>query len=132
MYFRFVGSVTGPHYSTIPKGTILFNNIEVEVPKNTWYDKSNGTFWIPETATYLFTISGMVPTGCEDSFVGVFVNGDLSQFIDHEQDDGNARNTNTIFFLNLNKGDQLYLYIGFDHCLYGDEDHQFTFVGELI
>jgi len=112
----------------IPNGDITFDNKVID-PSNS-FDIDRGTFKVPETGNYLFQFNGHVfNTGYSGVFV--YVNGDVVYYFDESNDNSSylSHAYNFMFDLQLEEGDELWLYNDYSSTLWDDTARPMTFVG---
>jgi len=102
------------------------------------FDGPRGTFIAPIKGVYTFSFSGQQGVMESGSYIEVFVkrNGQLVfQIADDANTSGQdqvAQNINSIFSLELDENDTVYLELANDHKLYADGYRRLTFMGQLI
>jgi len=112
----------------IPPGDITFDN-KILDPSNA-FDIDRGTFKVPESGNYLFQFNGHVfNTGYSGVFA--YVNGNVVYYFDESNDNSSylSHAYNFMFDLELEDGDELWLYNDYSSTLWDDTARPMTFIG---
>ena len=111
-------------------GTVSFDFVLVDIGGD--FNKTSGKFTAPKQGKYLFMVDGLAHYG-RSSYgeIWINVNGEHIKRI-RERDDSYNTEVNGIVVTELQKGDVVTVFIGYDNVIRGDGIQPFTFIGTLL
>ena len=119
--------VTATEASYLPSGTVLFDNVILDLRNN--FDISSGIFTVPITGKYLFLVDGSSKPS--STHIDLLVNGEVVKYI-IDYDNDFYHQSNGMLPIQLESGNEVSLGLITSSQILADKLHPFSFIGILV